>query len=267
MEDIRVNKAKFKLQGQLPTEGKVDSSHSLIHLNGSTIHPSQVKWDAPVSGSVYGTLLNYKGALAALGDSVNESPYKEPPKAPILYIKPVNTISGYGAEIPLPTGIEHLEVGATIGIVIGKTATHVSVDRAKEFISGYTVVNDMTVPHQSVFRPAVQYRARDGFCPIGPWILEEKAVSPDNLGVRVYVNDELVQENTTSNLIRSVSQLLSEVTEFMTLFAGDVLLVGVPENPPLVKAGDNIRIEIDQIGYLENVVVPDNELTIGGDVR
>ena len=70
-----MNKAKFKLQGQLPTEGRVDSSHSLIHLNNLTIHPSQVKWDAPVSGSVYGTLLNYKGALAALGDSVNESPY------------------------------------------------------------------------------------------------------------------------------------------------------------------------------------------------
>lgn len=263
-----MNKAKFKLQGQLPTEGTVDSSHSLIHLKDSTIHPSLVKWDAPISGSVYGTLLNYKGALAALGDSVNESPYKEPPKAPILYIKPVNTLSGYGAEIPLPTGIEHLEVGATIGVVIGKTATHVSVDQAREFISGYTIANDITVPHQSVFRPAVQYRARDGFCPIGPWVIEEKAVSsPDNLGVRVYVNEELVQENTTSNLIRSVSQLLAEVTEFMTLFAGDVLLVGVPEKSPLVKAGDHIRIEVDQIGYLENVVVPENELTIGGEVR
>lgn len=262
-----MNKAKFKLQGQLPTEGVVDSSHSLIHINDSAIHPSQVKWDAPVSGSVYGTLLNYKGALAALGDSVNESPYKEPPKAPILYIKPVNTISGYGAEIPLPTGIEHLEVGATIGIVIGKTATNVSVEQANEFISGYTIVNDITVPHQSVFRPAVQYRARDGFCPIGPWIIEGVSLNPDNLGVRVYVNDELVQENTTSNLIRSVGQLLAEVTEFMTLFEGDVLLVGVAENPPLVKAGDNIRIEVDQIGYLENVVVPENELTIGGEVR
>lgn len=263
-----MNKAKFKLQGQLPTEGSVDISQSLIHIYDSTIHPSQVKWDAPVSGSVYGTLLNYKGALAALGDSVNESPYKEPPKAPILYIKPVNTISGYGAEIPLPTGIEHLEVGATIGIVIGKTATNVSVDLAKDFIAGYTIVNDMTVPHQSVFRPAVQHRARDGFCPIGPWVIEEKAVkNPDNLGVRVYVNDALVQENKTSNLIRSVSQLITEVTEFMTLFAGDVLLVGVPENPPLVKAGDNIRIEVDQIGFLENIVVPEKELTIGGEVR
>lgn len=261
-------KVKFKLQGQHHTEATVDIGNSSVQINHSEIHPSQLKWDAPVSGNVYGTLLNYKGVLAALGDAVNESPYKAPPKAPILYIKPANTIIGYGVAIPLPASIEQLEIGATLGIVIGKTATNVSVDQAKEVIAGYTIVNDITVPHDSIFRPAVQHRARDGFCPIGPWVIDKDAVKdPDNLSLRVYVNGEMVQQNTTSNLIRSVSQLIAEVTEFMTLFAGDVLLVGVPENPPLAKAGDNIRIEIDQIGFLENGIVRESEVNIGGEVR
>ncbi|MFX3675187.1 MAG: fumarylacetoacetate hydrolase family protein [Paenisporosarcina sp.] len=260
-------KAKFKLQGLHESEATIAFNNSSIQINNSTIQPSQLKWDAPVTGTVYGTLLNYKGVLAALGDSVNESPYNGPPKAPILYIKPVNTVSGYGATIPLPPGIEKLEVGATLGIVIGKTATNVKADHAKEYIAGYTIVNDVTVPHQSIFRPAVLHRARDGFCPIGPWVIEKNAVKdPDNLSLRVYVNGKLVQENTTSNLIRSVSQLIEEVTDFMTLFVGDVLLVGVPENPPHVKAGDRIRIEIDQIGLLENVVVPESEMNIGSEV-
>ena len=263
-----VYKAKFKLQGQPNDEATIAFNNSSIQMNNTTIQPSQMKWDAPVSGTVYGTLLNYRGTLATLGDSVNESPYKEPPKAPILYIKPTNTMSGFGAEIPLPNSVEKLEVGATLGIVIGKTATNVNADFAKEYIAGYTIVNDMTVPHESIFRPAVQHRARDGFCPIGPWVIEKDAVNnPDNLSLKVYVNGDLVQENTTLNLIRSVSQLLADVTEYMTLFTGDVLLVGVPENPPLVKSGDNIRIEIDQIGFLENVVVPENEMNIGGDVQ
>lgn len=261
-------KVKFKIQGLPHNEATIDFTNSSIQLNNSTIQPSQMKWEAPVSGTVYGTLLNYRGAFAALGETVNELPYKEPPKASILYIKPANTMSGFGAEIPLPKGIGRLEVGATLGIVMGKTATNVNADFAKEYIAGYTIVNDMTVPHESIFRPAVQHRARDGFCPIGPWVIEKDAVkNPDNLSLKVYVNGDLVQENTTANLIRSVSQLLADVTEYMTLFAGDVLLVGVPENSPLVKSGDNIRIEIDQIGFLENVVVPENEMNIGGDFQ
>lgn len=261
-------KAQYKLQGRLITEeATVDVCNSTVQIKNSTLHPDQVKWDAPISGTVYGTLLNYKGTLAALGDSVNEPPYNAPPKAPILYIKPANTIIGYGTAIPLPTSIEQLEIGATLGIVIGQTATNVKKEHALDFVVGYTIANDVTVPHESLFRPAVKHRSRDGFCPIGPWVLEKAAITnPDNLAVCVYINGELVQKNTTSNLIRGINELIADVTEFMTLFAGDVLLVGVPENPPLAKAGDKIRIEIDQVGFLENVIVPENEIFSRGDV-
>lgn len=127
------------------------------------------------------------------------------------------------------------------------------------------VVNDIGIPHDSYYRPAVKLKARDGFCPVGPWVMERDAVAnPDSLCLRVYINNELRQENSTVNLVRSVSRLISEVTDFMTLNAGDVLLTGVPEGAPLAKAGDRIRIEIEHVGRLENTVVPEDEWIPGG---
>ncbi|WP_026677604.1 fumarylacetoacetate hydrolase family protein [Fictibacillus gelatini] len=260
-----MSKAIFKLRGKhLIEEANVNVLKRTVELDGKQYGTEMLSFDAPVSGTVYGVLLNYKGALHTLGDAVNQPPYKEPPKAPILYIKPVNTYSGNGMPIPLPEGVEELEMGAALGVVIGKPATRVSTSQALEYVAGYTIVNDVSIPHDSVYRPAVNQKARDGFCPIGPWVIERDAVAnPDQLRVRVFINDEMKQENTTANLIRSVSRLIVDVTDFMTLNKGDVLLVGVPEKAPLAKAGDRVRVEIDELGCLENTIVPESELTGG----
>src|ERR1700754_1107529 len=81
-----------------------------------------VKSEAPPRGTVYGTLLNFRAAPAALGESVNEPPLKAPPKAPILYIKPRNTFAANGDAVLLPEGVEALEFGASLALVIGRTA-------------------------------------------------------------------------------------------------------------------------------------------------
>ena len=260
-----LNRGKVKFSGIFQEKTVlIDNEKQIIEMNGIKKSLRELSLDAPVSGTIYGTLLNYKGTLAAMGDAVNYDPYKAPPKAPILYIKPANTIIGYGWPIPMPADVQDLEVGASLGVVIGRKATQVSQEQALDYVAGYTVVNDVSIPHYSVYRPAVSQKCRDGFCPIGPGVIEREMISnPDELIVRVYINGELHQENTTANLIRSVSELISEVTEFMTLNEGDTLLVGVPENAPLVKAGDLVRIEIDGVGILENPVVNENAL-IGG---
>lgn len=256
-----MSKAMIKFCGYLQTgEAEVNPSGGTVMLEGKPYPVHHLNWDAPVSGTIYGTLLNYKGALAAIGDAANQPPYKELPKAPILYIKPANTIIGYGMPIPLPEGIAEIEVGASVGVVIGQTATRVSAQNALDYVAGYTIVNDVSVPHTSVYRPAVSQKCRDGFCPVGPWVVERAAITnPNALGLRVYINGELKQENHTSNLIRSVARLMADVTEFMTLYPGDILLVGVPEGAPLAKTGDHIKIEIDEIGSLENTVVMEAE--------
>ena len=206
--------------------------------------------------TLYGVLLNYRGALAALGEAVNKPPYKAPPKAPVLYIKPANTWIGDGAPIPVPSNVEALQMGAALGVVIGRTACRVSAESALDHVAGYTVVNDVSMPHDSYYRPSVRLKCRDGFCPIGATIVERARVpNPDALAVRVFVDGVLRQQNTTANLVRSTRRLIADVTEFMTLAAGDVLLTGVPENAPLARAGQRVAIEIDGVGRLENPLV------------
>ncbi|KWW11309.1 4-hydroxyphenylacetate isomerase [Peribacillus simplex] len=257
-------KAKVKLKDSEFSEEVEISDHHMVR-NGKSSELSQVNLDIPVTGTLYGTLLNYKGSLEALMEQVHHPPYNEPPKGPVLYIKPRNTFSAFAKPVPLPTGEPELEIGASLGIVIGKTATRVKKAQAMDYIEGFTIVNDISIPHESVYRPAIRYKARDGFCPIAPWVVSKDSISnPDRLGIRVYINGELRQENTTSNLIRPISRLIEDITDFMTLNAGDVLLVGVPENAPLAKANDHVRIEIDEIGYLENPIVTEEKLAMEG---
>ncbi|WP_421101066.1 fumarylacetoacetate hydrolase family protein [Sporosarcina psychrophila] len=233
---------------------------STITIEDCAVNANEIQLDIPITGTVFGTLLNYKGALERLADAVNDKPYSAPPIAPVLYIKPANTFNRYGAEIPMPAGLSRLEMGAALGLVIGKQAVAVDEENALAYVAGYTIINDVSVPHDSVYRPAVRHKARDGFCPIGPWIIDRQEVdTPDDLTIRVFINDKLQQENSTSNLIRSVSRLLADVTEFMTLNRGDVLLVGVPEEAPQAKIGDKVRIEIAGIGSLENFIVDEKE--------
>lgn len=114
----------------------------------------------PVSGTVYGTLLNDRAALDALGDAVNAAPYRSPPKAPVLYIKPRNTWAGYGAKIAVPDDGLGVQTGGSLGIVIGRTACRVNVEHALDYVAGYTIVADLCIPHESVYRPSVRLRAR-----------------------------------------------------------------------------------------------------------
>ncbi|MDQ0189133.1 fumarylacetoacetate hydrolase family protein [Alicyclobacillus cycloheptanicus] len=260
-----MERATLKLRGAAQRHAAaVDTARRAVEWNGAWVPVSQLSLDVPVSGTVYGTLLNYQGALAALGGAVHEPPYQEPPKAPILYIKPANTHIACGMPIPCPHGVDALEMGAALGIVMGRPATRVPPSEALSYVHGYTIVNDVSIPHASYYRPAIREKARDGFCPIGPWVVHREAVpNPDDVGIRVYVNRELRQENTTRNLIRAVPQLIADVTEFMTLSAGDVLLVGVPEGAPLAAVGDTVRIEIDHIGALQNAIVPEQAQAMG----
>jgi 5-oxopent-3-ene-1,2,5-tricarboxylate decarboxylase / 2-hydroxyhepta-2,4-diene-1,7-dioate isomerase len=206
-----------------------------------------------LSGRVYGALLNHRTALAALGDAVNEPPYNGPPQAPVLYIKPRNTLAASGDAVSVPADAPELEVGASLGLVIGRTACRLSEPSALQYLAGYLIVNDVSVPHAAYYRPSIRYKARDGFCPLGPRVVPRAAVAnPDTLTIRVYIDDELKHTATTSQLVRPVAKLLVDVTDFMTLAPGDVLAVGVASPAPRVRAGQRVTIEIDGLGRLEN---------------
>ena len=101
-------------------------------------------------------------------------------------------------------------------------------------------------------KPANTWR-RDGFCPIGPMV-PRGALRPDALVLRAYVNRVLGAEHTTADLMRPVARLIAQITDFMTLEPGDVLLVGVPENMPRARAGDQMTVEIDGVGRVTNTL-------------
>lgn len=212
-------------------------------------------------GTVYGTLLNHADALAALGQAVHQAPYKAPPKAPVLYIKPRNTWVGDGDTIVVPEGVEELEIGATLGMVIGRAACQVGEAEALEFVAGYVIVDDVSVPHASFYRPSLRFKARDTFCPIGGFVPRALAGDPDALGIVVSVDGRVVHRASTRGLIRPVARLLAEVSEFMTLLPGDVLSVGVAANAPRARAGQRVSIAIDGLGRLENPLVAEEAST------
>ena len=212
--------------------------------------------ELPIRGTVYGTLLNHRDTMAALGDEVNAVPYKAPPKAPILYIKPRNTHVGNDDQVLVPSDATELQIGATLGVVIGRVASKVGLTDALTYVSGYTIVNDISVPHSSFYRPSMRFKCRDTFCPIGSAIVPaEKVKNPDNLAITVSIDGEVVQKTNTSDRIRSIAQLLVDVTEFMTLHPGDVLSIGISGSCPLAKVGQTVSIEIEGVGKLENHLV------------
>jgi 5-oxopent-3-ene-1,2,5-tricarboxylate decarboxylase / 2-hydroxyhepta-2,4-diene-1,7-dioate isomerase len=205
-----------------------------------------------LSGTVYGTLLNHRTALAALGSAVNQPPYQGPPRAPVLYVKPRNTLRSGEEPVVLPAGVSELEIGACLGLVIGRTACRVSPAEACEHLAGYLIVNDVSVPHALFYRPAIRFKARDGFCTLGPRVVPRAAIAdPDALAIRVFIDGELRQSADTGQLVRPVGRLLADITDFMTLAPGDVLAVGAAWPAPRVRAGQLASIEIDGLGRLE----------------
>jgi 5-oxopent-3-ene-1,2,5-tricarboxylate decarboxylase/2-hydroxyhepta-2,4-diene-1,7-dioate isomerase len=215
-----------------------------------------------LSGTVVGVLFNHAPALAALGNAVNEPPYKAPPKAPVLYVKPRNTLAGPGAQTEVPAQSQVLQIGANLGVVIGRTACRVAARDALSFVAGYAIVNDLSVPHTSFYRPSVRHKARDGSCVIGAVVAKERVRDPDALAVRVFVDGRLVQTTDTGQRIRPLAKLIADVTEFMTLAPGDVLMLGTAADAANARAGQAVAIEIDGLGRLEHTLIAERAQTV-----
>lgn len=203
-----------------------------------------------LSGVVYGTLLNDPATLAALGDAVHAAPYKALPKAPVLYLKPRHTQAPSGADVAVPA-CGSLEIGATLGLVIGHTACRVSEGDALAHVAGVLLVADLCLPHAAWYRPSVRLRARDGSCLLGPVVASAARVpDPNAVELSVRVDGEVVQTVRLDGLVRSAARLLQDVTEFMTLRPGDVLLLGLIAGAPQARAGQNFTIEAAGLGAL-----------------
>lgn len=222
-------------------------------MPADTCHIS-MPFDVPpyrLSGAVYGVLLNHRSALAALGESVHRPPYAAPPVAPVLYIKPRNTLAPPGSAVKIPAETRELEVGACVGLVLGRTACRVSEAQALAHVAGYLIVADVSVPHTSYHRPSIRFKARDGYCHLGPAVAARAAIpNPDALVIRTYLDGVLVQTASTADSIRPAARLLADVTEFMTLSPGDVLALGAAAPAPRACSGQTATIAVEGLGSI-----------------
>ena len=201
-------------------------------------------------GTVYGTLLNFRNEVEAWAPKMNEAPYNAPPKKPVLYIKTANTWSNDGAAISVPASAPRVEIGATIAMVM----------KAPGPVGGWLLMNDLSLPHASFFRPPVKFKCLDGFLGIGNTLLPHGAdVDPSKFVLEVRINGDLKQTVQFRGLVRNAKQLLSDVSEFMTLRAGDALMlgcdIGADGRRPLAKVGDRIEISAPGFGTLTNTLV------------
>ena len=196
-------------------------------------------------GTVYGTLLNSRAELAALGDQVTHAPYKAAPQAPVLYVKPANTWARSGDLVALPPSAPQVEVGASAAMVIGAPVFGGTAGRAQTTVAGYVLVNDLSLPHTSFFRPPVKFKCLDGFLGLGPvYVPAREAGDPAAFEVEVRINGVLQQTVRFNALVRDAVTLLADISAFMTLRPGDLLSLGCGAARPLAAPGDRIDIRM-----------------------
>ncbi len=201
-------------------------------------------------GTVYGTLLNFRHEQSLWAARMSEPPYKAAPKAPVLFIKTANTFSPQGAAIALPPNVPEVDIGANVGLVIGATGA----------VAGCVLMNDLSIPHDSYYRPPVKFKCLDGFLGIGPRCVPlAEAGGVNALKLEVRINGALRQTVDLSGLVRDAATLLADVNAFMTLQPGDVLMLGTDcladGTRPRARAGDRIEISAPGFETLVNTVV------------
>ena len=216
-----------------------------------------VKIEAPVPnpGKIICVGHNYREHIAEMG--------RELPPYPVVFAKFANTVIGPQDDIPFYPISEQLDYEAEFAFVIGNRARNVAKEEALEYVAGYTIANDVT--YRDIQRRTLQWlqgKTVEGSAPMGPWLVTaDELTNPSGLGVRLTVNGEERQKTNTENFVFDVPYLVQFLSNLMTLEPGDIVLTGTPggvgvaRDPQVfLKDGDVVRIEIDEIGYLENKV-------------
>jgi len=190
-----------------------------------------------------------------------------PPEHPTFFCKTVNTIIGTGEAIVLPKISAQVDYEAELAVVIGRSARHVSVAQALEYVAGYTIFNDVSA--RDIQKRSSQWtlgKSFDTFGPMGPALVTPDEIpDPHTLELSLTHNDLERQHTNTRHMIFSIPLLIAYLSEVMTLEAGDVISTGTPAKingepgvPMFMQPGDTITIRIEKIGELINQVVAED---------
>ena len=219
----------------------------------------------PLPGKILAIGLNYADHIAETG--------AEAPKVQMWFNKQRNAANRPYGSINKPAVSDSLDYEGELAFVIGKRAKHVPAERAHEVIAGYCCGNDVSVRDWQRAAPTMQIgKSFDTHAPFGPWIVTADEVGdPHNLGIRTVVNDEVRQNSNTRHLVFNCFEQIAHLTKSFPLDPGDVIFTGTPSGvaaamrpPPWLKVGDEVRVEIEKVGYIEHKVVAEDAATVIG---
>jgi 2-keto-4-pentenoate hydratase/2-oxohepta-3-ene-1,7-dioic acid hydratase in catechol pathway len=233
---------------------------------------SSVKLLAPIlyPGTVFCAGANYKDHVLEMSRALNLPPEPDPHELglkPWHFIKAAaQCVRGTGIRVALPAYSQKVDWEAEIAVVMGRECRNVGVENALQYVAGLTIANDLSardhlkragIAAESPFKfDWVSQKCFDGALPLGPWIVPlDEAGDVGNLGIRLWVNDELMQDSSSSNLIFTMAEQIAHLSTRLTLMPGDVIATGTPAGcgaarGRFLQAGDRVRVWVENIGEL-----------------
>lgn len=236
----------------------------------------QVRLLAPVlyPGAIFCAGANYRDHMLEMARVSNTPPEKDPHEVglkPWHFIKTSrSSVVGPGAHVQLPPFSQKVDWEVELAVVIGRPARNVTLDRALDYVAGYTIANDLSArdamrrPHVSDASPFkldwLSQKCFEGACPLGPWITPASEIpDPQKLGLKLWIDDELMQDSNTSEMIFSAAEQIAHLSTRMTLQPGDLILTGTPAGVGMgrgrfLRPGETLRLWIEGIGELRHTV-------------
>lgn len=195
--------------------------------------------------TAYGVVLNDRTELTAHADMLQAPPYNALPQAPVIYIKPASCLTFGGAPVKMPKGETALKLAPTISLFFGRP----SLEGGFAAVAAAALALDVSLPGGDYYRPDIARRCRDGFLPLGDFGPVEL---PDEIVTSI--DDQIVHRWSLSRLNRSPATLIAALSGFMTLQAGDLLLVGLPGDAPIARAGQRVKVEAKPLASLSTLI-------------
>jgi 2-keto-4-pentenoate hydratase/2-oxohepta-3-ene-1,7-dioic acid hydratase in catechol pathway len=233
---VNPNTSRHELLDGLPWDGGQPSGETAEAPGDTT------PWLCPVAPSkIIGIGRNYRKHAEELSNAV--------PEEPLMFFKPPSSLAGPGGEVVLPPESDRVDFEGELALIIGRRCRRVSVEAAPSCIFGYSVACDVTARDlQRTDKQWTRAKGFDTFCPVGPHVVQVS--TPDALRLRLRIGDTVRQDGTTADMIFNTAQLVSYVSQSMTLEPGDVILTGTPEGVGPLTAGDHVHVEIEHVGTL-----------------
>jgi 2-keto-4-pentenoate hydratase/2-oxohepta-3-ene-1,7-dioic acid hydratase in catechol pathway len=225
-------------------------------------------------GAIFCAGANYRDHMLEMARVSGSPPERDPHEVglkPWHFIKTSrSSIVGPGARVALPAFSEKVDWEVELAAVIGRPARNVPLDRALDYVAGYTIANDLSArdamrrPHVAEASPFkldwLAQKCFEGACPLGPWITPASEIpDPQKLGLKLWIDDELMQESNTSEMIFTTAEQIAHLSTRLTLQPGDLILTGTPAGVGMgrgrfLKPGETLRLWIEAIGELRHTM-------------